>query len=253
MDKQFINPDTLASFPRMFTQVVKTRGTDVTTIHVSGQVAIDEKGQLVGKGDLAAQAERVYANLRLALEAAGADVVLTRRPEPLDEAEKVVLPGVGAFGDCMAGLRRGDIVEALSRAVERGVPLLGICVGLQVLFEEGEEMGRHAGLGLLPARVVRFDQTILDLGYKVPHTGWNQIEPVTENPLFEGLPEGSWAYFNHAYYGRARDADVLAVTNYGGPFPSVVGRDNVYGIQFHPEKSQHVGLRILRNFVENVQ
>jgi len=188
-----------------------------------------------------------------ALEAVGAEVVLTRSAEPLAIASKIVLPGVGAFGDCMAGLRRAKVIDALYRAVERGVPMLGICVGLQVLFEEGEEMGRHAGLGLLPGRVVRFADSVLDLGLKVPHTGWNQIEPKVDSPLFRGLREGSWAYFNHAYYGQAREADVLAVTDYGGPFPSVVGRGNVFGIQFHPEKSQHVGLHILRNFVEGVQ
>jgi glutamine amidotransferase len=121
-------------------------------------------------------------------------------------------------------------------------------VGLQVLFEEGEEMGRHAGLGLLPGRVTRFDDALVAQGLKIPHTGWNQIEPVGEHPLLAGLPKGAWAYFNHAYYGQARSEHVLAVTDYGGPFPSVVGQGNVYGIQFHPEKSQHVGLQILRNF-----
>lgn len=188
-----------------------------------------------------------------ALEAVGAEVQLTRSPEPLVTAAKIVLPGVGAFGDCMAGLRRANVVDALYEAVGRGVPLLGICVGLQVLFEEGEEMGRHAGLGLLPGNVVRFADSVLTLGLKVPHTGWNQIEPVVDSPLFKGLRRGSWTYFNHAYFGQARADDVLAVTDYGGPFPSVVGRDNVFGIQFHPEKSQDVGLHILRNFVEGVQ
>jgi glutamine amidotransferase len=185
-----------------------------------------------------------------ALEAVDADVVLARGPKPLAEADKVVLPGVGAFGDCMGGLRRAGLVDALYKAVERGVPLLGICVGLQVLFDVGEEMGTHAGLGLLPGRVVRFDEAIVAHGLKIPHTGWNQVEPVAESPLLENVPSGSWTYFNHAYYGKAQPEHVLAVADYGGPFPCVVGRDNVYGIQFHPEKSQHVGLRMLRNFVE---
>jgi glutamine amidotransferase len=186
-----------------------------------------------------------------ALETAGAGVQLTRNPGVVLAAEKIVLPGVGAFGDCMAGLRRAGLVEALVQAVERGTPLLGICVGMQVLFEEGEEMGHHAGLGLLPGHVIRFAFPPPGAGggfpLKIPHTGWNQIEPVRTSPLLDGLSR-PWAYFNHAYICQARPEHVLAVTDYGGPFPSVVGRGHVYGIQFHPEKSQEVGLHILRNF-----
>jgi glutamine amidotransferase len=188
-----------------------------------------------------------------ALETVGAEVQLTHSPDAVLAAEKIVLPGVGAFGDCMAGLRRAGLVEVLVQAVKRGRPLLGICVGMQVLFEEGEEMGRHAGLGLLPGRVIRFafPPPSVEGGcpLKIPHTGWNQIEPVQTSPLLDDLSR-PWAYFNHAYTCRAHPEHVLAVTDYGGPFPSVVGRGHVYGIQFHPEKSQEVGLHILRNFVE---
>ncbi len=201
-------------------------------------------------------------SVQKALEAVGAKVRLVREPDALLTAEKIVLPGVGAFGDCMAGLRRAGLVDALHQAVERGKPLLGICVGMQVLFEEGEEMGRHTGLGLLPGRVIRFFFPLPPQSgggpggggegfpLKIPHTGWNQVEPVGANPLLHDLPTGAWAYFNHAYYCQARPEHTLAVTDYGGPFPSVVGRGQVYGVQFHPEKSQEVGLHILQNFVE---
>jgi len=187
-----------------------------------------------------------------ALEAVGAEVQLAREPRILRDADKIVLPGVGAFGDCMAGLRRAGLVDALQRAVEAGKPLLGICVGLQVLFDEGHELGRHAGLGLLPGRVVRFPREEMPPALKIPHTGWNQLEPVAPSPLLDGLPPGAWVYFNHAYYGQAAPEHTLAITDYGRPFPSVVGRGEVYGVQFHPEKSQRVGLHILENFVERV-
>jgi glutamine amidotransferase len=187
-------------------------------------------------------------SIHKALEAVGAEVRVTDQPRILRDADRIVLPGVGACGDCMAGLQRAGLVRALHSAVEAGKPLLGICVGLQVLFEQGEEMGCHAGLGLLPGRVVRFPRENVALGLKIPHTGWNQIEPVAPSPLLDGLPPGAWVYFNHAYYGQAAPEHILAVTDYGGPFASVVGRGTVYGVQFHPEKSQRAGLRILENF-----
>lgn len=181
-----------------------------------------------------------------ALAAVGADVKVTQDAAVVLAADKVVLPGVGAFGDCMASLERLGLIAPIHAIVERGMLFLGICVGMQVLFDEGTEMGQHAGLGLLPGRVVKFD---IDPALKVPHTGWNQVEPVRDTSLLADLPDGAWTYFNHGYYCRAEPAQTLAVTDYGGAFPCVVGRDNVYGIQFHPEKSQHVGLHILRNFV----
>lgn len=188
-----------------------------------------------------------------ALETVGAKVTLASEPGPLLNAAKIVLPGVGAFGDCISSLHRAGLVDALLQAVERGTPLLGICVGMQVLFEEGEEMGLHAGLGILPGRVIRFPDSIVSEGLKIPHTGWNQIRPSGTSPLLENLADGAWVYFNHAYYCQARPEHTSAVTNYGGLFPSVVEQGSVYGIQFHPEKSQQTGLCILRNFVEGVE
>ena len=185
-----------------------------------------------------------------ALQAIGAKVQVTREPSDVLAAERVVLPGVGAFGDCMSSLRTSGLAEAICQTVRKGRHFLGICVGMQVLFEEGEEMGFHAGLGLLPGRVVRFPQDMGAQGLKIPHTGWNQIRQLKRSPLLAGLRPGAWAYFNHAYHCIARLEDRIAVTDHGFPFISVVQYGKVHGVQFHPEKSQQVGLHILRNFVE---
>ncbi|MEK7325524.1 MAG: imidazole glycerol phosphate synthase subunit HisH [Chloroflexota bacterium] len=213
-------------------------------------------------------------SVQKALEYVGAQVALTDDPQAILSADKVVLPGVGAFGDGMKGLRVRGLDEVVKEAVRVGKPLLGICVGMQVLFESSEELGEHEGLGVLPGRVLKFPvrsgrlrvsrpgreatcpkgvlRKVATTGtkLKVPHTGWNQIEPQKDSPLFHGLPIGSFAYFNHSYYCAAQPDDTLATTDYGGPYPSIVGRGCVYGIQFHPEKSQSVGLTLLRNFVE---
>jgi glutamine amidotransferase len=188
-----------------------------------------------------------------ALEAAGAAVHLTGDARELLSADKIVLPGVGAFGDCMAALRDRGLETAIGEAVVQGQPLLGICVGMQVLFDLGEEMGPHRGLSLIPGRVVRFPAEIIAQGYKVPHTGWNQLGIVRPSPLFDGIEDGAWAYFNHAYHCCAEEANVLSITDHGGPFACAVQRGAVYGVQFHPEKSQWVGLRLLRNFVGKVK
>ena len=192
-------------------------------------------------------------SVRKALEHVGAGVRLTDDPAVILAADKVVLPGVGAFGDGMKGMREGGLVQVVKEVAARGTPLLGICVGMQVLFEVGEEMGAHEGLGILSGRVKRFplthDQSSIS-GLKIPQTGWNQIHPCKDSPLFHGLPQGAYTYFNHGYYCAAQPEDTLATTEYGGEYPSIVGCGRVYGIQFHPEKSQHVGLLLLRNFVE---
>ncbi len=186
-------------------------------------------------------------SVQKALTAVGADVDLTDNPRRIQEAEKLVLPGVGAFADAMDGLQQRGLEEPLLDAVRENKPLLGICVGMQMLFEVSEEHGEHPGLGLLPGRVIRFSGQALT----IPQTGWNQIQPWRENPLLTGITAGSYAYFNHAFYcAPDREEDVLATTEYGLHFASIVQREKLYGVQFHPEKSQHIGLAILRNFVQ---
>lgn len=198
------------------------------------------------------------SNLRSAqkaLEFVGAEVTVTADPDDVTRADKIVLPGVGAFSPGMVALRERGLVAATQAAAAAGVPLLGICLGMQFLFEFSEEMGEHAGLGLIPGRVVRFQSSSADAVVdgavlKVPHMGWNEIVHDGTHPLLAGVPSGSHAYFVHSYYCEpASPETTLARTAYGLPFTSVVGRDNVLGLQFHPEKSQSVGLRILRNFV----
>jgi glutamine amidotransferase len=182
-----------------------------------------------------------------ALAAVGADVRLSADPAQILAADKVVLPGVGAFGDGMTGLQTRGLIRALETIVTRETPLLGICLGMQLLFEGSDELGDFAGLGFLSGRVRRFPASNL----KVPQTGWNQLLPARESPLLRGLAPGSYAYFNHSYYcDPTEKADILAHTAYGIHYASVVGRGQLYGVQFHPEKSQAVGLQILHNFVE---
>ena len=185
-----------------------------------------------------------------ALEAVGAQVTRTDDPDVVRRGARLVLPGVGAFGDFMAGLRQRGLEEAVLEAVGRGAPLLGICVGMQALFEIGEEMGIHQGLALLPGRVVAFPPEIREQGLKIPHTGWNFVQWARPNPLSPGLEDGGYAYFNHSFYCLPQvEGDIIGYTNYGLTFASAVQRDNLLGVQFHPEKSQRVGLRVLENFL----
>lgn len=187
-----------------------------------------------------------FRNVQKAFEAVGVAAEITSSVARVAQAEIVVLPGVGAFGDAMRHLRERGLDQPVLAAARSAKPLLGICVGLQLLFEESEEMGRHGGLGLLPGKVVRFPQ-----GLTVPHMGWNQIQPERQHPLLRHIEPGDFAYFAHSYVAvPTRPEHLIASTDYGQPFASVVGRDNIYAIQFHPEKSQQVGLRILKNFVE---
>ena len=254
-------------------------------------------------------------SVQKAIERVGGQAAITAEAQALKTAWGVILPGVGAFGDAMQNLHERHLVEPLRRESAAGKPLLGICLGMQLLFDESEEMGHHQGLGLLPGRVVRFASSTpgvtirasagqllnkvkepadrlagyqpnkvalgLDLAVqakraeqsplrnesqdgspaplltcpsahlRVPHIGWNQLHIRRQSPLLAGVPDGGYAYFVHSYYALPADeAIVLATTDYGLEFASVVGRGNLFAAQFHPEKSQEVGLRILRNFVE---
>lgn len=182
-----------------------------------------------------------------ALQAAGGTVQLTEDAAVILEADKVVLPGVGAFGDGMKGLKARNLASVLKTVMERQTPFLGICVGMQILFEGSDEAPGQPGLGFLPGWVYRFP----DQSLKVPQTGWNQVQVERESKLLKDLPSNSYAYFNHSFYCLASDAqDWLGSSEYGLHYATVVGRGNLYGVQFHPEKSQAVGLQILKNFVE---
>jgi glutamine amidotransferase len=178
----------------------------------------------------------------------GADVRLVRRPEELAQAQAVVLPGVGAFDDCLNAMRRQELQEAIKQFIQQGRPFLGICVGYQALFDQSEEFNSHApGLGVFQGRVVRFsDKT----GVKIPQIGWNQIQITRpECPLYKGIASGSYVYFVHSFFPRPTDPGIVATTTeYGEGFASSVWKDNVFATQFHPEKSQKVGLQLLTNF-----
>ena len=181
-----------------------------------------------------------------AFEAVGHQAVVTREAHVIANASHVVLPGVGAFGDCMANLERYELIAPIYSAVQSGKPFLGICLGLQLLFTESEEFGTHKGLGIIPGWVKKF---VLDPSLKVPHMGWNDIRVVRPAPIFAGIASGSYCYFVHSYYVEPADSTVVAtVTDYGAPFASAVWKDNVVACQFHPEKSQAVGLQVIKNF-----
>ena len=181
-----------------------------------------------------------------AFEAMGHQAVDTREARVIADASHVVLPGVGAFGDCMANLERYELIAPIHAAVQSGKPFLGICLGLQLLFTESEEFGVHKGLGIIPGRVKKI---VLEPPLKVPHMGWNEIQIVQSAPPFAGIATGSYCYFVHSYYVEPVESSVIAtVTEYGRSFASAVWKDNVVACQFHPEKSQAVGLQVIKNF-----
>ena len=234
------------------------------------------------------------SNLRSAQKAfefVGADLWTTADPDLIRRADKLVLPGVGAFGAGMEAIRALGLVEPIREAVQRGIPLLGICIGMQLLFDESEEMGCYQGLGFIPGRVIHLNtsiqysvssiqspvlrpcsgqapnpSTLLRTSLqsfdpaqgkppvpslKIPHMGWNQLEHDGSHFLLQGVVPGAYTYFVHSYHCMPDDpASIVARTEYGRPFCAIVARENVYGIQFHPEKSHKIGLRIIQNFVE---
>lgn len=175
------------------------------------------------------------------------DITVVQNPDQLTGSDKIILPGVGAFGAGMQQLHEKQLVEPIRQAVASGTPYLGICLGMQFLFEESDEMGIHQGLGILPGKVTRFP-AFDDL--KVPHMGWNTLSIHRPSHLLEHFPQVSYAYFVHSYYCvPARPEDILITVDYGIPFTAAVQHENIYGVQFHPEKSQRVGLQILKNFL----
>ena len=187
-------------------------------------------------------------SVQKALETVGANVLRTDDPKKVVSGGRVVLPGVGAFGDFMSGLRARGLEEAVNEVAQRGASLLGICVGMQAFFDVGEEMGEHKGLGLLQGKVVKFADS---LSVKIPHTGWNQLEAKNDARLFDQVNDRAYVYFNHSYYCQPQNSsDILATTDYGINYACAVQCENIFGVQFHPEKSQAIGLKILKNFLE---
>jgi glutamine amidotransferase len=187
-------------------------------------------------------------SVQKAFEKAGHSAQIVNEPAAVADATKLVLPGVGAFRDAIAALESRQLVEPIKAAIGAGTPFLGICLGLQLLFERSFEDGEYQGLGVIPGDVVRFD---LPPQFKVPHMGWNQLRFQRRPPIFSGINDGAYFYFVHSYYVVPRDASLIATeTDYPQPFCSSIWRDNLFATQFHPEKSQDVGLRVLKNFAE---
>ena len=202
-----------------------------------------------GKNPAVVVVDYGMGNLRSAqkgLEKAGVGAVVTSDPDQVRSADAVVLPGVGAFRDCMANLTKAGLVAPVIEAIDQGKPFLGICLGMQLLMTISEEFGVHRGLDVIPGRVVRFDP---EKGLKIPHMGWNRVHCSGDDRLFEGIEDGSFFYFVHSYYVVPEDESaVCGWTDYGERFCSAIARENVFATQFHPEKSHRHGLKILENF-----
>jgi len=190
------------------------------------------------------------ASIINAFELIGADITVEKEPENLIDYDKLILPGVGAFGDAMNHLRESGMDRAVIEYAKSGKPLLGICLGMQLLFESSQEFGEHKGLGLIEGEVVAFDKSKFDHKLKVPHMGWNELFVQKETPLFKNLPDEFYLYFVHSYHVVCDDRYIAGKTHYGYEFVSAVEKDNIYGIQPHPEKSHNNGLKIIENFIK---
>jgi glutamine amidotransferase len=189
-------------------------------------------------------------NVQKGFERVGFEAGVTRNKKEIERASAIVLPGVGAFKDCMDNLERFGLIEPLLRSIKKGKPYLGICLGLQILFSESEEFGFQKGLDLIRGKVVKFKP---DQEHKVPHMGWNAIEMKMEVPFLHGIESGDFFYFVHSYYVIPEEPRrISTLTHYGIPFVSSIWKDNLFGTQFHPEKSQEKGLRILENFAKSI-
>jgi glutamine amidotransferase len=179
----------------------------------------------------------------------GIDAKVVSDPKTVNDAHAVVLPGVGAFRDCMRNLQKMSLIESIVRSIQKGKPFFGICLGLQVLFTESEEFGVHKGFDILKGKVVRFQ-----INLKVPHMGWNNVKISRRPPIFDGIKDDAFFYFVHSFYVVPDDNDVIAtMTEYGISFTSMIWKDNIFATQFHPEKSQENGLRLLKNFGDFVK
>jgi len=189
-------------------------------------------------------------NVQKGFEKIGFEATLTRSKKEIGRASAIVLPGVGAFKDCMENLEKYGLIDPLLRSIEKGKPYLGICLGLQILFSKSEEFGSHKGLDLIRGNVVKFRP---DPEHKVPHMGWNTIEKEREVPMLQEVESGDFFYFVHSYFVVPEEAQVISTfTTYGNPFVSSISKENLFATQFHPEKSQQKGLRLLENFVKSI-
>lgn len=185
-------------------------------------------------------------SVKKAFDFIGAESVITDNPEIINACDRILLPGVGSFGDAMDSMAKSGLVDTVKQNALSGKPFLGICLGLQLLFEESEESPGVKGLGIFKGKIKKFSS---DMGLKIPHIGWNSLEIKQKDGIFKNIPENSYVYFVHSYYLHAEDKnDIAAITNYGIDFHSAVGKNNIFATQFHPEKSGDVGLQILRNF-----